>query len=328
MLFYDFLSQYDFYKINENAYNLDDYVLPYYMCYRTVSRNSSKIFAKYIIVNLSDPQILNICKNTVFQSYESFSDFQINNFSQLFFGDEDIVRYNIYLLFVYEEYEKDLYDRISNDLNFARKIFLKKNEFENYFCFSKRISEIVRNSNEIDLDSIKSIKKIVKELHSRNLKCMLKNIEKEELLSCCISNKKLKNLDAHFLNGTSEKSFFEENFYKELQLKKKKYQLLKKIKSAKMSRFRETCFNSQEYINFGAVNVFYGENAIGKSSVLDAIEFAFTGQTHKYLDDISLTKSIVTLFDDGKQISSQDIQNRADEYKKIWYKNNHNACRF
>lgn len=322
MTFYDFLSQHDFfYEINENEYCLDDYILPYYMCYRTINNKSPKIFAKYIIINLSDYQTLNVCQKTIFKSYEAFFDFQTNNFSQLFFRDEDVVRYNIYLLFVYEKYEKELYDKISNDLNFARKIFLKKTEFENYFCFSKRVSEIVENSNEIDMDSINSIEKIVKKLHSRNLKCMLKNIEREELLACFINTKKLKNLDAYFLKGISEKNFFEENFYKELLVKKKKYCLLKKIKSIKMHRFRETCFNSEESINFGAVNVFYGENAIGKSSVLDAIEFAFTGQTHKYLDDTSLTKSTVILFDDGKQISSSDVQNSVEEYKKIWYKN-------
>ena len=318
---FNFLSQFNFADIIKSKYEFEDCVLPYYLCSRTVRGGTTRPFAKYIIIDLCDTEIFYICKNTILSSYKSFCDFQETYISPLFFHDDDIIRYNIYLLFIYTEYDNELYDKICNDLNFARKIFLRKDEFDNYFNFTKCISEIIDENNKNDLNSIDAIEKIVKKLHSKKLKCLLRNIEREKLFSCFDNNKKINNLDLYLLKDISDKKFFEDNFYKEVPAKKTKDFQVKRIKNIKMMHFRENCFNSEESIQIGDVNVFYGENAIGKSSILDAVEFAFTGQTHKYLDDVSLANSVVTIIDSNdKQVSSNDIKGKSEEYKKIWYK--------
>lgn len=318
---FDFLSKFNFADIVKSKYEFEDCVLPYYLCTRTVRSSTTRPFAKYIIIDLCDKEIFHICKNTILSSYKFFCDFQETHLSQLFFHDDEIIRYNIYLLFIYKEYDNELYDKICNDLNFARKIFLRKEEFENYFNFTKCISGIIDENNQNDLKSIDALEKIVKKLHSNKLKCLLQNIEREQLFSCFDNNRKINNLDSYLLKDISDKKFFEENIYKEVSAKKTKNFQVKRIKNIKMTHFRENCFNSEESIEIGDVNVFYGENAIGKSSILDAVEFAFTGQTHKYLDDISLSNSVVTILDsNNKQLSSNDIKSKSEEYKKIWYK--------
>ncbi len=316
MSFYNFLKEYNFSEISQCLYNIGDYNLEYYFCSRSMD---NKVFAKYIIIDLRNPNILKICNNTLLKSYEDFKDFQELHLAKNFFHDDSLLRYNTYLLFVYENYNNDLFDKICNDMDYARKIFLRKEDFENYFCFSRCISGIVK-SNKSDFEAIENLKKIVKKLQLLRMKYILLSIDHSKIIDYFFSQNRRKSLDGFFMKDVSEKNFFENNFYKECP-KTKDIVKIKLIKKILISNFRVNCFDRDIEITTGKVNVFYGENAIGKSSILDAIEFAFTGQTHKFLNDVSLSDAIVTLEDENKKkIISKNTQKATEEYKQNWYK--------
>lgn len=58
---------------------------------------------------------------------------------------------------------------------------------------------------------------------------------------------------------------------------------IKWIKSLDTKGFRTFCFDDKK-MNFGQINLFYGANGAGKSSVLEAIEFALTSEIRRMSD--------------------------------------------
>lgn len=320
MEFKRFLTKYNFSGIETQTCSVNNHSFVYYCCFRRGSDQNDTVFAKYIIINLCDDITLDACKETIFKSMDDFSKFQQENISTHFFHEKELLRYNIYLLFVYNEYF-DIFDKICNDLNYARKIFLKKDDFKNHFSFFDNISEIVEKNKENDIDVINCLKNTVNQLHSKKMKFILMPQERIKIANYFLNNNESKNYDKVFTKEENEKKFFENNFYKNLY-RYKKFEKNHQIKKLYISSFRENCFKSHEKIDFGKVNVFYGENAIGKSSVLDAIEFAFTGETHKFISDSSLSDSLVKIEDVNKNIiSSHDTQQYPEEYKRNWYNN-------
>ena len=316
MNLYNFLNAYKFSNVGQSYFEFDNQSLEYYCCSRSMG---NEIFAKYIIIDLTNQSVLETCNKTILKSYEDFEKFQQLHLAKNFFHDNNLLRFNNYLLFLYSDYNNELYDKICNNMDYARKLFLKAEEFQNYFCFSNCISEIVKN-NKSDLEAIEEFKKIVKHLHNLRMKTTLLSIDQFKLTDYFFSQKRGKSLDSRFLSDISEKSFFENNYYKDTPKTKDIFRL-NTIKKITILNFRSNCFNSDTEIPTGKVNVFYGENAIGKSSVLDAIEFALTGETHKFIDDDSLTTSTVVLEDENKKkINSQTTRNNTEEYKQNWYK--------
>lgn len=59
---------------------------------------------------------------------------------------------------------------------------------------------------------------------------------------------------------------------------------VKKISSVEMGDFRKFCFGSLNKIEFGDINLFYGANGSGKTSILEALEYGFTAEIHRMKD--------------------------------------------
>ncbi|HNI45636.1 MAG TPA: AAA family ATPase, partial [Chitinophagales bacterium] len=67
---------------------------------------------------------------------------------------------------------------------------------------------------------------------------------------------------------------------------------IKWIKSLDTKGFRSFCFNDAKLF-FGQVNLFYGANGAGKSSVLEAIEYALTSEIRR-MNDFKVKLSLDT----------------------------------
>lgn len=59
---------------------------------------------------------------------------------------------------------------------------------------------------------------------------------------------------------------------------------VERISSVEMGDFRQFCFGSMRQIEFGDINLFYGANGSGKTSILEALEYGFTAEIHRMKD--------------------------------------------
>ena len=311
----------------------DDVELTYYCCKKTSVTSCEKncnqcksIYARYVVIDLRDQSTALICKEKIFKDMTQFNYFQENYLSEIFFYETEYVRYNIYLIFVYEDKEeiKDYID-FSYDINYARKLFLTPDEFNEYFGYYQKIKKYAIDSKySMDQEILKELENIVHRLDNNGMKCVL--VENEN---------NIRNLINHFLlNPINEqttydircgvkenaRSFIEKYIYKNKTGNTKRVKNVRFVNKLKLINFREACFGNTNAFEFGVANIIYGANTVGKSSLLDAIELGFTGGMHKYSSDAENNESQVVIEDrNGNTISSVEAAQNSNELKAIWY---------
>lgn len=311
----------------------DECELTYYCCKKTSATECDEncnqcksIYARYVILDLRDPTTASLCQEKIFKDSTQFNYFQENYLSEIFFYETEYVRYNIYLIFVYEDKEqiKDYID-FSSDINYARKLFLTPEEFDEYFGYYRKIKKYVTDSKySMDQAILKELENIVHRLDNNGMKCVL--LEEQN---------SVRNLINHFLINPineqttydlrcgvkeSAKTFIEKYIYKNKTISSKRLKNVRFVRKMKLSNYRETCFGDTNNFEFGIANIIYGANTVGKSSLLDAIELGFTGGMHKYNSEQGNDNSQVIIEDrNGNIISSIEAEQNSSELKTMWY---------
>ena len=322
------IKEVGFCNVTPREFQIDENInIEYYCCKKSLSCEKSdcggceKAISRYVIIDISKIEILNKCNKSILSSYENFITFQKNHLSKIFFYENNFVRYNIYLIFIYKEKLDERYIEFENNLDYARKLFIHIDDFKEYFCFYDSIMKFKKNMS-IDKKTLETLEKQVERLHSINMKTILvanldNRNESEKYFSYLTRNKGYDSLT----DNSNLKVFMDKYIYKDVQSTKiDNNHNVKYISKISMGNFRNNCFGSNLNINLGIANVILGSNTVGKSSVLDAIEFGFTGITHKYKEDTNLQNAEVKVVG-GKStcITSKDAQIYENQLKNMWY---------
>ena len=100
---------------------------------------------------------------------------------------------------------------------------------------------------------------------------------------------------------------------------------VKWVKSLDTSGFRDFCFNKRD-MEFGQINLFYGANGSGKTSVLEAIEYALTAEVRRVKDfKVKLpTDSYPKLYVYDKEagvhaFTPEFAKKNNKEIERVWY---------
>lgn len=305
--------------------------LKYYCCKKATKTLCNKqcaicenIYARYIIIDLDDKQTRQICNKYLFASFEAFEDFQKEHLAKIFFRENGAVRYNIYLIFIYGDNQITVNkEKFIQNTDYARKLFLSKSEFMEYFCFFDVIKELKeKNKFSNNKEIFEEISKIIEDLDKKHKKAILLPQKEDKpyistLLDYYLSGEKQFDRSLGIKGNASD--FIRVHLYRWPDKNKDFAKRIEEIKKIKIHKFRESCFPDNTELECARVNVLFGANAVGKSSVLDAIEYGFTGETHRYKNDDSLRNSKVEIItSDSGQWFNPNIQ-QTDRLKRQWY---------
>lgn len=235
--------------------------------------------------------IENNAKWDIFQYDRYFNEFQNQILEDVFFEQKGDLKYNLYLIFIMNDSSRveDKF-RILSDFRFARKLFLSEEEFADYF---KNMMSLRRTPNtdypqilaepskrQFEIDRHK--KKVLDYLYpvlidysniTRKKKGKASANEIQKLVSFYMN---MKDMGVHCEKGDRE---YEKKRAVLKRPNKKNTYNIQSIASISMEQFR--CYRKNCKLTFGKVNLFYGDNGVGKTSVLDAIELAITGTSRK-----------------------------------------------
>lgn len=310
-----------FCSIQENIFDFqDNQAVKYYCCKRCFKNDKcnkncdkcKRVFARYIVIDLTDEETQLLCNEYILKSDEVFSNFQNDNISNMFFYETGLVRYNIYLVFICERPNLDKYITYSQNMDYARKLFFTRNDFENYFNVLDDINDNGETKSK-QINSIDSIVKLKKDLGRIGMTSLLYLSEHDEESS-------VYKFYSYIMSDYEKFDDFYDSSESEIAVQTKndkEYDYSNKIiNNITLDRYRPSIFEDETLIEFGLFNLFYGDNAGGKTSILDAIELGCTGSTLNNKDDSSL---VTILWDNNTVISSEQAKIDRDRIKEKWY---------
>ena len=271
------------YELEDKIVDVNGKKYPYFF---TEFYHQNSLFAKYFIVDLVNcPEYVD-CEE-VWNDIDKFEKFERILLEDAFFSSAGDTRFNLYLILSVKSESSLLFNSaIRGDFKYARKVILKEEELEDFFVNTvplQREKELVqrdekRGNREI-IDELRKLGEEVLEIAhqeiSTNFRITSTNSSRKNLK---INNKIFEIL---ILCSRFERLFLEEN-KKEPQGKIQKntedYRI-QEIKNVLIENYR--CFDKLCQIPFGKVNLFFGENGVGKTTLLEAIELGITGINRK-----------------------------------------------
>ncbi|WP_218641688.1 AAA family ATPase [Paenibacillus odorifer] len=220
--------------------------------------------SEYFFVELSESALKKITEDT---SLGYFRDFQSEVLSEDFFSHKGDLRWNMYLILIVNSYSQfndtGILQLIENDADFARKyIMTPKDAF--HWIDKSWLNTLSDNKNSY-IDPIQEWNKVLSE---------------KDLAGCLTETFAQDNVDS-FLEGMK---FLSNNTTPVSVYSRKEIiydEVINGITSLKLNNFRNHCFGNLETLNITPVNLFHGSNGAGKTSIMEAIELAFTNEINR-----------------------------------------------
>lgn len=211
---------------------------------------------KYIIVYQKDAHIRDIIDNE-----EEWSNFQ----RELYREDirQDNSKAMVYIVYILDDNSDNIpIQVIESNKTYGRKYVFSEDETITF------INGIVKSSSD--------------EISAASPVQEWDRILREEHLTACLtepySAKKVEN----YLGGQRfDADYVHDDDYS--TMKHSKVPQIKWVKSLETTGFRDFCFDKKT-MTFGQINLFYGANGSGKTSVLEAIEYALTAEVRRVKD--------------------------------------------
>lgn len=218
-----------------------------------------KLVSKNVIISLTLNEF-----NEKTQNEKTYHDFEDKNISPLFFNLEGDLSWNLYIVFVLSEddfskcepHRKSLVER---GMRYGRKYIIRRSEIINFFPIA----------------NLKGTDKKIHKVHP--LRNWLEILEPEGL-AFTLDTFSRRNVESYiareYVEDTIDKYTVvldeQESEYKKTPM------TLKSIQFG--DKFRPHCWPQNQSIEFSKVNLLEGANGAGKTSILEAIELAFTGE--------------------------------------------------
>lgn len=210
---------------------------------------------KYIIVYQKDTHICDIIDK------EEWSDFQ----RELYREDirQDNSKAMVYIVYILDDNSDNIpIQVIESNKTYGRKYVFSEDETITF------INGIVKTSSD-EIGAVSPVQE-------------WDRILREEHLTACLtepySAKKVEN----YLSGQRfDADYVDDDDYS--TMKHSEVPKIKWVKSLETTGFRDFCFDKKT-MTFGQINLFYGANGSGKTSVLEAIEYALTSEVRRVKD--------------------------------------------
>lgn len=269
------------YEFEKKETQINEHILEYYIADYSVRKNR---FLRYYVVDL---RIDNNRDMAQWQNKKEFQNFQETLLETDFFSSTGDERYNIYLIFIVSGPISafSLLD-IQNDFQYARKIILQESEMEKFFLL---FFPLVRKTGESNF-SVTGVarQKEEREQLKRYTREGIELFRKEfDVYNIIAQNNKKRNpsdlISPRLLSNLFLCMTLDEE-KQDRQGKKEKVPIgtfnterynIKKITQLEIENFRR--IQKPCKIPFRKVNLIYGDNGVGKTSILDAIELGITG---------------------------------------------------
>lgn len=317
----DIGSMLKYYEYTEKVFSFNEKEWKYFLAIREYNKT---LFSKNYIFDLEEHNDL----LDLFLEKDNFEKFQKELLEAVFFHAEGDSRYNIYLIFLVPRNTiVAQYSYIQNDFRFARKVILEEKEAE-YF-FSKAFY-LKREMEKDYFEKIKIQKDIVDEI--LNMGSYIEDLVHKQINIFYLLNHKRKGIPdfgkiipiiqniSRYEECASKFSFGEESGKNNINYDED--YIIKNISGIHIENYRG--ITTKKLFPFRKVNLIYGGNGMGKSTILDAIELALTGKNKKQRDrkknknDTTFIK-IECINRNGKKISlcqpTKDYRNLA----ATWY---------
>ncbi|AOZ92425.1 AAA family ATPase [Paenibacillus crassostreae] len=223
----------------------------------------NNIIAKYLIFH-SELSYL----NEITSSDEAYSQFESRYIEDFFYNLSGDDRWNLYFVFVLSDmdYKQLAWDKkvfIERKSDYARKTVIAASEYENNL--EQRSDNETRNN---------------KVLKSADPSKDWTTVLSENGMLLCVEEFTTKNFKL-FLQGNKFTLKDKKNIKELGSTIKNKYANLKISNISFGTAYREHCFEPSTKLDFSHVNLLFGPNGSGKTSILEAIEIALTGNVHR-----------------------------------------------
>lgn len=274
------------YAVVKKEFEVEGYFYPYFIA---TYEHKKAIFAKYFIWDISEDEIYNRLSST-FSNRDKFTVFEKQLLEATFFDSICDERYNIYLVLVVGDNSDFLRNSmVQNDFRYARKIILPVNQVESFFVDTIPLQREREETYILNLvekrkiinrlqQSIKKLKAVFYDeyftkiyLHKKNLFTSINNKSDMNLAQLIYSfpDASIKDLQQDYRKLKYDKGY---------NINPQSYKI-EKIQSILIQNFRR--FKQNCEIPFVRVNLLFGENGTGKTSLLEAIELGITGTNFK-----------------------------------------------
>ena len=308
--------------IGEKQIDFEELKFSYVIAERKVEEVAFPVLSEYFLVELTSENIKGFKGK---QSYDRFNQFQQKLISQTFFKLRNDLRWNLYLIFVFQD--TAILDDVSiadieKDENFARKYFFDESGAINFLKRSERIKYV-----EPDSESANPIQ----EWYSGLEKVSFSNALYKDFATEYVKKYIYEGVSFNFNENitTYNEKISQEN--DDILINQTKFKYVKEID---ISNFRPHCFNDGEKFRPACINLLFGNNGSGKSSILESIEYALTGKIKKktefkdYEGKQGLEIRGITEYGDDISLSSNGTTAECKELDKLWYGTpiGRNAC--
>ena len=289
----------------------------------------SNLFSRYYILNcMNDEEYRLNNMNMNLNDKSFFEDFQKELVGRDFFHCIGDTRFNLYLIFIINtNNELDISTEITNNFRYARKVILSEDEFKDYFL---RTFILQRNGKTMQRD-IQKMDRTEMLNYLYEGKEIVKDLIRDELEKD-LSSKRFHDIyfNQTFLDVTKAYIYLNESVTKKTETKKENTSFVnlnesilsdfpvQSINSLSVKNYRR--FKKECNMNFAKVNLLYGENGTGKTSILDALEFGITGWNRK-ADKNEPSNGTIEVTFKSREGTKTVIQPKHDIYKlsEFWY---------
>ena len=254
-------------------------------------------YSEYYIVNFSKNlyHYLFIDKaNSIDIKMKRFRDFQSHLLSTSFFSYRNDMRWNLYLILISNGKLDDyLIQKIEQDEDYARKYILTK----------KETYEFLNKNWFNNIDNKKSVK--VNPFHEWI------DILAKENLTGCLGTYYLENVENYLQGNDFDDTKLLDNDYSIISNNNENIPIPQKITELSLNDYRLHCFDNNSKIKPALINLFLGPNGSGKTSIMEAIEFALTSENQRLSNTVNPNDNIKDV-----EVECQDINKENNIFKQ------------
>lgn len=227
---------------------------------------------------------------------DNLDNYQERLLSSDYYKNSGSLQWNYYLVFIRNEINEDLKREIEQNDIYSRKYVLSRNELESFFEYKK-------SESEIKTDIVIRWKEMLSRASLKDV--FTKKNYKDSVDDFLFGDKN--DIDIDYKDTTDQHAKTKIEIVNNLQLE---------------PSFRR--YPIKRRFSFSKVNLIYGINGSGKTSILDALELVICGKSARYYELSEQPRSIKMSYN----TKSEDVYTPKDyrkyrERDNFWYKNSY-----